>query len=82
MLGLSPMRYLAQRRMQEAAALLLGSDAALAEVARQVGYRSEFAFNRAFKKHYQVPPGVYRARPGSVGASVFSTRPVAHRLAA
>jgi AraC-like DNA-binding protein len=82
MLGLSPMRYLAQRRMQEAAALLLGSDAALAEVARQVGYRSEFAFNRAFKKHYQVPPGVYRAQPPSVSASALSTRPVALRLAA
>ena len=62
-LGLSPMRYLTQRRMQEAAALLLGSDAALAEIARHVGYRSEFAFNRAFKKQYRVPPGVYRQGP-------------------
>lgn len=59
-LGQSPMRYLAQRRMQAAAALLLGSDAALAEVARRVGYESEFAFNRAFKRHFQVPPGIYR----------------------
>jgi AraC-like DNA-binding protein len=62
-LGLSPMRYLTQKRMQIAAALLLGSDAALAEVATRVGYRSEFAFNRAFKRHYQVPPGVYRQQP-------------------
>ena len=62
-LGLSPMRYLTQRRMLAAAALLLGSDAALAEVARRVGYESEFAFNRAFKRHYQVPPGVYRQQP-------------------
>lgn len=69
-LGLAPMRYLTQRRMQVAAALLLGSDAALAEVAISVGYRSEFAFNRAFKRHYQVPPGVYRDQ-----------RPTALRLA-
>src|SRR5690606_37501653 len=62
-LGRSPMRYLTERRMQEAAALLLGSDAALAEVARRVGYVSEFAFNRAFKKHHGVPPGVYRRGP-------------------
>ena len=62
-LGLSPMRYLTQRRMQVAASILLGSGAALAEVATRVGYRSEFAFNRAFKRHYQVPPGVYRQRP-------------------
>lgn len=60
MLGLSPMRYLAERRMQLAAALLLGTDAGLAEVATRVGYRSEFAFNRAFKRHHHVPPGVYR----------------------
>jgi AraC-like DNA-binding protein len=69
-LGLSPMRYLTQRRMQVAAALLHGSDAALAEVARRVGYESEFAFNRAFKRHYDVPPGVYRQRPIVALASV------------
>jgi AraC-like DNA-binding protein len=62
-LGLSPMRYLTERRMQVAAALLLGSDAGLAEVASRVGYRSEFAFNRAFKRHHQVPPGVFRHQP-------------------
>jgi AraC-like DNA-binding protein len=62
-LGLSPMRYLTQKRMQIAAALLLGSDAALAEIATRVGYRSEFAFNRAFKRHYRLPPGVYRHQP-------------------
>ena len=64
------MRYLTQRRMQVAAALLHGSDAALAEVARRVGYESEFAFNRAFKRHYAVPPGVYRQRPIVALASV------------
>lgn len=73
-LGLSPMRYLTQQRMQAAAAMLIGSDAALAEIAQHVGYRSEFAFNRAFKKHYQVPPGVYRQGT--------TTGPLALRLAA
>lgn len=84
MLGLSPMRYLAQRRMQAAAEMLLGSDAALAQVAHQVGYRSEFAFNRAFKKHHRVPPGVYRqgaqTRPPCL--SVSSCPPLALRMAA
>ncbi len=65
-LGLSPIRYLTQRRMQVAAALLLDSDAALAEVASRVGYDSEFAFNRAFKRHYRMPPGEYRQRSASV----------------
>lgn len=88
MLGLSPMRYLAQKRMQAAAALLLDSDAALAEVARQVGYASEFAFNRAFKKHYRVPPGVYRhgadvRRPVLASSAAAALRhPVALRMAA
>jgi AraC-like DNA-binding protein len=70
-LGLSPMRYLTQRRMQAAAALLLGSDATLAEVARRVGYESEYAFNRAFKRHFQVPPGIYRQRqPATVACGL------------
>lgn len=59
-LGLSPMRYLTQRRMQVAAALLFASDATLAEVASRVGYSSEFAFNRAFRRFHRVPPGEYR----------------------
>jgi AraC-like DNA-binding protein len=71
-LGLTPMRYLTEKRMQIAAALLLGSDAALAEVAARVGYQSEFAFNRAFKRHYQVPPGVYRQRPPATLCVAYS----------
>ena len=60
MLELSPMRYLARRRMQVAAELLLNSDQSLADVAGHVGYRSEFAFGRAFKQHFHVAPGTYR----------------------
>jgi AraC-like DNA-binding protein len=83
MLGLSPMRYLTQQRMRVAAAMLLECDAALAEVAQRVGYRSEFAFSRAFKKHYQVPPGVYRqGAPASLGSPSAPMRPVALRVAA
>lgn len=58
--GLSPMRYLTDQRMRVAAALLLESNQALAELARRVGYESEFAFGRAFKRHYGEPPGVFR----------------------
>lgn len=60
--GLPPMRYLTQRRMQVAAALLFASDVGLAEVAARVGYQSEFAFNRVFRRYYHVPPGQYRLR--------------------
>ena len=60
MLRLSPMRYLAHRRMEVAAELLHGTEASLAEIAAHVGYRSEFAFGRAFKQHHGLPPGTYR----------------------
>ncbi len=71
-LGMSPMRFLTQRRMQVAAALLFASDVGLAEVASRVGYASEFAFNRAFKRHYRVPPGEYRRQ--LPGLPSFATR--------
>lgn len=58
--GLSPLRYLARLRMDLAAARLLESDASLAEIAREVGYDSEFSFNRAFKRHRGLPPGAFR----------------------
>jgi transcriptional regulator GlxA family with amidase domain len=60
--GLSPMRYLAQKRMERAAELLRDSDAALAQIGALVGYDSEFAFNRAFKRHHQLAPGSFRRR--------------------
>jgi AraC-like DNA-binding protein len=63
MLGLSPMRYLARRRMERAAQLLLDTDQSLAEIAAHVGYRSEFAFGRAFKRHHQIAPGTFRRTP-------------------
>lgn len=61
--GTTPRQYLARRRMELAAELLLRSDAALAEVAARVGYDSEFAFNRAFKRHLGVAPGLFRRQP-------------------
>jgi AraC-like DNA-binding protein len=63
MMKLSPMRYLARRRMQVAGDLLRHSDAGLAEIGTRVGYQSEFAFGRAFKRHHGVPPGVFRNAP-------------------
>jgi AraC-like DNA-binding protein len=73
MLGLSPMRYLARRRMQRAAELLLHSDQSLAEVAALTGYCSEFAFGRAFKRHHRVAPGTFRRQSTvALGGSLAS----------
>jgi AraC-like DNA-binding protein len=62
LVGVPPMQYLTQWRMQLAAARLRASDAKVATVAEEVGYDSEAAFSRAFKKATGVAPGRWRAR--------------------
>jgi AraC-like DNA-binding protein len=58
--GDTPMHYLAKWRMQIAAGLLTRGTASLVEVAAQVGYTSEAAFSRAFKRLVGIAPGFYR----------------------
>lgn len=58
--GVSPLRSLTRLRMELAADLLLVSEGGLAELASQVGYDSEFAFSRAFRRHHGMPPGAFR----------------------
>jgi AraC-like DNA-binding protein len=59
-LGQPPMQYLAGWRLQLAANLLRDATRSIAEVAGEVGYESEAAFNRAFKRHLGMPPGAWR----------------------
>lgn len=68
-LGVPPLRYLAELRMRRAAELLAGGDGSLAAVAAEVGYDSEFAFSRAFKRHTGEAPGAFRRRSRSEGAA-------------
>lgn len=65
--GESPLRHLTRRRLERAAELLLESELSLAEIAERVGYESEFAFNRAFKRHHRLSPGAFRRRGGAPG---------------
>jgi AraC-like DNA-binding protein len=58
--GRSPLRYLTDLRLALAASLLENHDSSLAEVALRVGYASEFAFSRAFKRRHGVAPGLFR----------------------
>ena len=55
-LGLAPLAYLTQWRMQQARKLLNDPARTVLVVANQVGYASEAAFSRAFRKHFGVPP--------------------------
>jgi AraC-like DNA-binding protein len=58
--GEAPMRYLAGWRIQLARHLILQAGLPIAEVAARVGYESEAAFNRAFKRHVGKPPVAWR----------------------
>jgi AraC-like DNA-binding protein len=60
LVGQPPMQYLALWRMQVAAGLLTRSGDKVASIARDVGYDSEAAFSRAFKKSTGVAPGAWR----------------------
>lgn len=60
LVGEPPMQYLARWRMQVAASLLASSHDSVAAVGARVGYASEAAFNRAFRKLVGVPPATWR----------------------
>ena len=60
LVGDTPMRYLAGWRMQLAKQLMREGTRNLQDVATRVGYESEAAFNRAFKRATGSPPGTWR----------------------
>jgi AraC family transcriptional regulator, alkane utilization regulator len=62
LLGQPPMQYLAQWRLQLASSYLQNTDEGLAKIATQVGYESEAAFSRAFKRYVGQSPGTWRNR--------------------
>jgi AraC-like DNA-binding protein len=62
LVGYAPMEYLALWRMQIAARLLADSSMKVASVGREVGYESEAAFSRAFKKIVGMSPAIWRDR--------------------
>ena len=64
--GTSPKRWLTAHRLERAAELLGSEEVTVADVAVRVGYVSEFAFSRAFKRRYGVPPARYRAQTSPV----------------
>jgi AraC-like DNA-binding protein len=62
LIGEPPMQYLTRWRMQLAAHRLASSAAKVAAVAREVGYESEAAFSRAFKREVGLAPASWRER--------------------
>ena len=60
LVGSSPMQYLTQWRMLLAANLLRRSTAPLTSIAEDVGYQTDTAFIRAFRREFGAPPATWR----------------------
>lgn len=63
-LGRPPIRYLTQWRLSLASGLLRSTELNVSEIASRVGYRSEEAFSRAFKRAFGAAPARWRAGLG------------------
>jgi transcriptional regulator GlxA family with amidase domain len=68
-LGRSPIRYLTEWRMHLAEELLATTATGVGAVARRVGYDSEEAFSRAFKRSHGLAPSDWRAARGRTTTS-------------
>jgi len=61
-LGEPPMAYLTRWRLQLGAQMLASTSYSVAQIALEVGYESEAAFNRAFKREFTIPPARFRGQ--------------------
>ena len=77
--GVPPMQYLAQWRMQLAATLLSGTSMNLSEIAEQVGYGSETALSHAYKRWVGVSPAEWRRDKRSKGVAIVTDAKEQHR---
>lgn len=59
LVGVAPMQYLTEWRMECALRRLSESALPIAEIAKRAGYNSDASFNRAFKRHFGVGPGKF-----------------------
>ncbi len=62
----TPIAYLTRWRLQLGAQILKSTSRSVAEIAAEVGYESEAAFNRAFKREFRLPPARFRNHSKSV----------------
>ncbi len=70
LVGEPAMHYVARWRMHVALTLLKDDDAPLADLANRLGYQSEAAFSRAFKRFIGVSPGAARRNRDGADAAV------------
>jgi AraC-like DNA-binding protein len=65
-----PMAYLTRWRLQLGAQMLASTSYSVARIASEVGYESEAAFNRAFKREFETPPARFRSQSRSAHAKL------------
>jgi AraC-like DNA-binding protein len=70
LLGESPMKYLTRFRMARAIEHLRHGRMTLASIAEHVGYTSDVAFSKAFKRHVGIGPGAFRRGAAGPGGRV------------
>lgn len=70
--GESPLAYLARWRLFRAATLLRQGDRTQGEIAALIGYESEAAFSKAFKRAMGVAPGAWRRGEGGVDLAALA----------
>ena len=72
-----PMAYLTRWRLQLGRQMLSSTNYTVAQIAAEVGYESEAAFNRAFKREFAIPPARFRNQSRSASREADSSRTVA-----
>ncbi len=68
----TPIAYLTRWRLQLGAQMLKTTSSSVAQIAAEVGYESEPAFNRAFKREFGLPPARYRTQAKSARNKIVS----------
>jgi AraC-like DNA-binding protein len=73
----TPIAYLTRWRLQLGAQMLRSTSSSVAQIAVEVGYESEPAFNRAFKREFGLPPARFRTE-SKLAASKAAAKPAAN----
>ena len=68
----TPIAYLTRWRLQLGAQMLSSTNHSVAQLASEVGYESEAAFNRAFKRRFEVPPARFRMKTRTAPVKVMN----------
>jgi transcriptional regulator GlxA family with amidase domain len=60
--NLSPQTYIELARLGRAAQMLHSSSWSVSQIAEEVGFPDAFYFSTRFRRHFGVPPSIYRSR--------------------